>query len=237
MLQTTYEEARAHLEIVLGIDLQHQLDFRHPKQLRRYALLGALIVAYRYAEALGKRLTVFDMSTGGHKSHLVGTELDFDYGPDPHDAVNQANVISDLLRVRALMESETDAFRLGIYFDKFDNPDALTGAKTFDDYKSKYGKKQNTSMHLGVRYKFESQDYKGGPTSSDYGPFAFWGVGSKGFGRSGLWATRIRSWDIGFIKDRADLVALAALRDLAVLDKNPPTMIVLGAGMNAGPVP
>src|SRR5262249_52231329 len=111
MLETTYEAARAHLQIVLGIDLEHHLEFSQPKQLRRYALLGCLIVAYRYAEALGQRIIIFDMNTGGHKSHLVGTELDFDYAPDPHDPVNQVNVISDLLRVRELMESEVDAFR------------------------------------------------------------------------------------------------------------------------------
>jgi hypothetical protein len=235
VLQTTFEEARAHLEIVLRIDLQRHLDFRHPGQLEYYALLGALIVAYRYAEALGQHVVIFDMNTGGHKSHLVGTELDFDYQPEPHDPVNQVNVISDLLRVREAMRPEMNAFRLGFYFDRFDDTEALE-VRTFADFQRTYGSGRHSSMHLGVRYKFQSQDYHGAKTSSLYGEFAFWGQGSEGFGKSGLWARRIRSWDIGFIRERADLVAAAALEDLAALDQSPPTMVVLGAGLNTGPV-
>src|SRR5262245_60955281 len=146
MLQCTYEEARAHLGIVVGIDLEGHLDFRHPKQLKFYSQLGALLVVYRYADALGQRMTIFDIfARGTHESHIYGTDLDFDYGPDPHDPVNQANVISDLLRVKDAMVSQMTAFRLGFYFDKFEN----TEVKTFDAFKATYGNNTNKSMHLG----------------------------------------------------------------------------------------
>ncbi len=238
MLQATYEEVRAHLDIVLGINLEDHLDFRESDQLKHYALCGALIVAYRYAEALGERLRIFDMNVGfPHKSHLVGTELDFGHSQQAHDPVTQANIIRDLIRVRELMLPETKAFRLGLYFARFDDADAIANCRTFADYERMYGANRHVSMHLGVRYKFESEDYKGGPTSSNYGPFSFWGKGSEGFGRSGFWLRRIGGWDIGLIRERASIVAAQALADLAALDRSPPTMVVLGAGLGTGPLP
>jgi len=233
MLACTYEEARAHLQIVLGIDLENHLEFRNKNQLKFYALLGTLVVIYRYAEALGQHMRIFDMSTGGHKSHLVGTELDFDYAPDAHDPVNQINVASDMLRVREAVESEMDAFRIGIYFDHFENTDV----RTFEEYRATYGRNRNKSMHLGVRYKFQSADYQGERPPAGYGLFSFWGKGSRTYGNHALWARRILSWNIGFIRERAVLVGATVLKDLAALDQSPPTMVVLGAGTGTGPLP
>ncbi len=184
-------------------------------------------------------------SAGGHVSHQYGTDLDFEYGPGEFDPVNQANVISDLLRVREAMDAETKAFRLGFYFAFFNDPVAISDVRTFDDYQRRYGRNRReyertwgrrlSSMHLGVRYNFESKDYAGDKTPASYGPDAFWGRGKHGYGRSGFWARRIRGWDIGFIRERAALVAASALKDLAALDRNPPTLVVLGA-MGTGPL-
>jgi hypothetical protein len=233
MLETTFEEARTHLRIVLGIELTDHLDFRRPKQLKSFALVGSLVVAYRYATVLGERIVIFDMSSGSHESHHIGTELDFDYGPDTHDAENQMNVIADMLRVREAIAPWLDAFRLGIYFDRMDDKEALK-VKTFDDYKRAYDRVRY-SMHLGVRYKFKSEDYKGKKLPAGGSAFVLWGKGGKGFAMSPLWTKRIRSWDIGFIKRRAYLVAALALHDFLKLDQHPPT-VMFGAGRAAGPV-
>ena len=78
MMKANYEEVRWHLGYVLGIHLDQHLRIRRPGTLKHYSVIAALIVAYRYAEALGQKLVIHDMTTGGHKSHQVGTELDFD---------------------------------------------------------------------------------------------------------------------------------------------------------------
>lgn len=225
MLKTKYDAANAHLDIVLGINLEKHLEIWNKKSLKHYAVLGALLVVYRYAEALGQKLIIHDMTSDGHESHLLGTELDFDLVSDRRNPVQQINMASDLIRIRDILRPYFNAFRIGIYFDHFNN----TEAKTYEDFKEMYGKKSTgVSMHLGVRYQWQSQDYKGALPPANYDEFSLWGKGKGHYNRKGLWAKRILSWDIGFIKGRSIQVAHTLLNDFILLDRNPPTMIMLG---------
>ena len=155
----------------MGIDLERHLDIRHPEQFKTYALLGTLIVVYRYAEALGHHMVIFDMTTGGpHVSHKHdGFHFDYETGA-MFNPVNQANVISDMLRVGRAMNERLHAFRLGFHFDFFNNKAAIDTVRTFDDFQRIDGRSpaefrslrghRLSSMHLGVRYEFESADYR-----------------------------------------------------------------------------
>jgi hypothetical protein len=52
-----------------------------------------------------------------------------------------------------------------------------------------------------------------------------WGRGKKGFGKSDLWIRRIRSWDVGLLKDQAlSLARTVIARDFRALDYNPPPL-------------
>ena len=219
MMKANYEEVRWHLGYVLGIHLDQHLRIRRPGTLKHYSVIAALIVAYRYAEALGQKLVIHDMTTGGHKSHQVGTELDFDLDANPHKAVPQINMTSDLLCIREMLKPHLNAFRIGVYFDHLDNTDA----KTYEEFKAMYGKVKY-SMHLGVRYRWNSEEYKGGPTSSNYDKFSLWGKGSRHYGKKNLWAQRIRSWNIGLIDGQSNKVAQTILRDFITLDRYPPPL-------------
>lgn len=245
MMAATFEEARAHVQIVLGIDLESHLDILHPDQFTAYALIAPLVVAWRYAEAVGRHIVIFDMTTAGHKSHKSGMDLDFDYAPDPHNPVNQAKVACDMLRIGRALGNQVHAFRLGFYFARFDNQAVFDTVRTFDEFQDTFGRsaaefrkkrgRQLTSMHLGVRYKFVSADYQGDRKTNR----GFWGLDEGDTGNptfSQTWNKRIRDWTDGFIGERASLVAAAALRDLEELDKNPPTLVVLGA-RGTGPLP
>lgn len=233
MMKTTYAAASVHLDTVLGIDLERHLEIRRPSTLKYYAVLGALLVIYRYAEALGQRLIIHDMTDGGtHVSHALGTEIDFDHALTPRNAVQQINMASDLLAIREVLRPYLTAFRIGVYFDRFDNVDA----KTFEEFKEKYGKSRPISMHHGLRYPWRSADYRGAPKPMKYDAFSIWGKGTRHYGKKELWAGRIRSWNIGYLRTRASLVANTLLADFLALDRNPPTTIILGAGLDAGPV-
>lgn len=222
MLKANYDAVNAHLNFVLGIDLEKHLELRRKRTLKHYSVTAALLVAYRYAETMGQRLVVHDMTTGGHKSHQVGTELDFDLASDRYDAVKQINIASDLLCIREVLKPRLNAFRIGIYFDHLDNTDA----KTYQDFKAMYGKKRlRNSMHLGVRYQWHCKEYKGGPTSSNYDEFSLWGKGSRHYGKKGLWSKRILSWNIGHLRSGADFsIARTLLKDFQTLDRYPPTL-------------
>jgi len=247
MMPATFADARAHLQIVLGIDLENHLQIRNPDQFKFYALLGTLIVIYRYAEALGRHIVIQDMTTGRpHKSHKHGMDLDFDYQPEWYNPVNQVNICSDMLRVGRAMSDRLDAFRLGFYFTHFGNQTVIDTVRTFDDFQRTFGRspgefrrlrgRRLSSMHLGIRYKFESADYKGDHKTNR----GFWGLDEGDTGETSFshtWSRRIRGWPVGFIgENRANLVAAVALRDLDELDRNPPTLVVLGA-KGAGPLP
>src|SRR5262245_52505383 len=121
MQATTFEAAATHLNDYLGIDLTKHLAFTKRDSLRNCAVLGSLVVVYRYAEALGKRLLVRHMTIGGHLSHLLGTELDFDLNSPQRSPIHQLDVIADMIRLRDTLRPQLEAFRLGFYFDKLSN--------------------------------------------------------------------------------------------------------------------
>src|SRR6185369_9221495 len=109
-----------------------------------------------------------------------------------------------------------------------------TFGRSAGEFRKKRGR-QLTSMHLGVRYKFASADYQGDRKTNR----GFWGLDegeTDDPSFSQTWNKRIRAWTDGFIGERASLVAAAALRDLDALDKNPPTLVMLGA-RGVGPLP
>lgn len=222
MKETDFATASTHLNQVLGIDLDKHLNFTRASTLKAFSVIGSLVVVYRYAEALGKTLVVHDMTVGGHQSHLLGTELDFDLSSPRKDPITQVNIASDLLRIREELRTELDAFRVGIYFDFFSN----TEAETFADFQQLYGDaKTAVSMHLGVRYRWSSPEYQGNPMTSATGAFVVWGKGSKGYGNSDLWARRIRSWKIGFLKEQSEPLARNTIAtDFRALDNNPPRL-------------
>jgi hypothetical protein len=222
-MKTTFDKANKHLNDYLDMDLTKHLAFTNPGTLRDFAVVGPLVVVYRYAEELGKRLQVRHMTVGGHQSHHVATELDFDLASKRKDPIVQLNIASDLLRIRESLRRDLNAFRIGFYFDYFWN----LAADSLEKFKVTYGGKKNLSMHLGLRYKWSTEAaktaYQGGPVSSAYGSFAFWGKGSKGFSRSHFWARRIRSWDVGFLKGRSEVLATRTISaDFKALEKNLP---------------
>ena len=220
MKETTFDEASKHLNDYLGIELTKHLRFSRRGTLTNYSVVGSLVVVYRYAEALGEKLVVHDMTTGGHKSHQLGTELDFDLSSKRRDPIKQVHIISDLLRIRKVLRPELNAFRLGLYFDYFSN----TEADTFQKYKDTYGGGETaSSMHIGVRYKWTCEEYRGNPFPAQAGEFSFWGKGSKGYKKSGLWARRILSWPVGNLKGKCeDLAKKVIATDFRALDNNPP---------------
>lgn len=222
MLATDFDTASTHLKDLLGIDLARHLVFSRADTLRDFSVLGTLVVVYRYAEALGRRLVVHDMTTGGHESHLLGTELDFDLNAPRRQPLSQLNVVADLLRMRKALAGELEAFRIGYYFDKLSN----TEADTLEEFKARYGDTATSaSMHLGVRYRWSCREYRGLPIPADGSAFVLWGKGKKGFGNSGLWTRRIASWDVGFLKARAEGLARTVIAlDFRALDYNPPPL-------------
>ena len=225
MQEGNFDQVNEHFGAVLGIDLEKHIHFKRKSTLKHYSLTGALLVLYRYAEELGQKIVVHDMTTGGHKSHQLGTELDFDFDAKRKNADKQVNIVSDLLRIRDVLRSDLNAFRIGFYFDHLNN----TSAKTYSDFKDMY-KKVDYSMHLGVRFNWTSPEYKGNKASSNYDKFSLWGKGSRHYGKKNLWIKRIRSWNIGHIKARADSVAAnKILPDFQALDMTTPAMTVLGA--------
>jgi hypothetical protein len=228
MLPTNFEACGRHLNDYLGIELTRHLRFTNAGTLTDFSVVGSLIVVYRYAEALRRRLVVHDMSTGGHKSHLLGTELDFDMDGRRRNPIEQVHVISDMLRIRRALRPFLNAFRLGLYVDYFSNTDA----SSWEKYQKMYrGKSASSSMHIGVRYKWTQKVYQGHPLPSSAGAFTLWGRGSTGYGNSGLWTQRIRSWPIGFLGGQCEALALRTIAtDFCALDYNlPPLAYVIAA--------
>lgn len=222
MLKTDFATANTHLNELLGIDLEKHVKFSNAQTLRDFSVVGTLVVVYRYAEAVGKKLVVHDMTVGGHESHLLGTELDFDVVGKRKNPMTHLQVVGDLLRMRAVLRPELEAFRIGMYFDYLSD----TEADTLAEFEAKYGGgKTASSMHLGVRYKWTSDEYRGKPLPADAIAFGMWGKGSRTFGKSDLWTNRIRSWGVGFLKGRAeDLARRTIATDFRALDANPPPL-------------
>lgn len=225
-LTANFDAVDVHLRKVLNITLTDRLEFWQPKGVNNYAIIAPLILLYRYAEALPKKIIIHDASVGGHKSHTALTELDFTYAKDGFNAMRQADVISDLLNIRKIMKPQLTAYRLGFYFDNFTNHQA----DTLDRFRELYGSKKLSSNHLGIRYPWTSSDYEGNTPSKKYGYFAFWGQGLEGFGEGERWAKRILSWNLGLLPaGRAQLIAQRVMDDFKMLDRNPPSYIMLGA--------
>jgi hypothetical protein len=215
-----------HLRKVLNVTLTNQLQFQRERGVSSYATIAPILVLYRYAEALPQNIIIHDVSVGGHESHLLGTELDFTYSERGHNAIRQAEVVSDLLRIRETMGPQVTAFRIGFYFDRFDNLEA----DTLDAFRDRYGSTRLVSNHLGIRYPWTSDDYRGAPAPRDYGYMAFWGRGSRTFGQGRRWEQRILSWNLGLLHTgHAALIAQRVLNDFRSLDRNPPSHIMLGA--------
>lgn len=192
------EEIEDYLEEVAGIDLNSQLDFSRHSTLRTFALAGPLIVLYRYAEQLPFRITVKDMFAGGHQSHCIGSELDFDHSTDKLKVDKQVNMIHDLLLIRQKLRSELVAFRLGFYFDRFDHVKDKSGKVRLEtkDYAAfiKTYKKGHIkySLHLGVmyRWKYPSAVSKYATIGQPKAKFSFWGRGTKSFNKQTFWEQR-----------------------------------------------
>ena len=219
MKPATYQDVRKHL-MWCGIHLESQLELPKRESVKFYAIINPLIVIYRYSEALnqtlGKRIKVFDMNHDGHRSHPLGTELDFDL-PPIHQAKTQVNMASDLLRIRKALSGHLDAFRIGFYFDTFEKAYNMPSNKTYEGFLDNY-KKVGVSMHLGVRYRWQCDAYKGAPPSGNYDKFSLWGSNGGHEKHKNKWINRILSWNIGFIKDRTDLVAKKILHDFKTME-------------------
>lgn len=222
MYATDFSTVSTHLYELLGIKLTEHLHIRKEETLKDFAVVGSLVVLYRYAEVLQRKLVVHDMTTGGHKSHLLGTELDFDMDKGRKNPMTQLHITSDLLRIQATLRSELDAFRIGFYFDYLLN----TEAETLAQFKAMYGgEKTPVSMHLGVRYKWKSVEYQGRPMPDKAVTFGICGKGSKSHKNSYLWTNRIRSWNVGFLSSRVEDLALRTIAtDFRALDYNPPPL-------------
>ena len=225
MKATDIDEACNYVRGVLGVDLKKHLKFGQPQTFNNFSVLGSVIVLYRYAEAIGQPIILHDMTTGGHQSHHLGTELDFDLKSKRKDAVKQAHITADLLRIRQAIRSKLNAFRIGFYFDYFKS-EAAKGAESFEKFKEEYGSKRVAySMHLGARYQWSSQEFVGNPIPSDAAVFGIWGRGSKGYKQSGVWTRRFLKWNIGFLKSGCQKLATETLlKDFRTLDDNPPPL-------------
>jgi hypothetical protein len=222
MKATTFDGAIAHVENVLGVTLTDHVEFSSPGTFKNYSVLGSVLTVYRYAEAIGQRLVIHHLTAHGHKSHLLGTELDFDIDGRRKDPLQQVHVISDMLRIRNAMQDRLNAFRLGFYFDFLNSPDA-EAAKSLQKFESTYKDvKTASSMHIGVRYRWKSEEYRGNPLGSNSLVFGVWGRGSRTFLRSDRWTRRLLDWPVGFL--RAGCTRLAKdvlLDDFRQLDRYP----------------
>lgn len=227
MQNSNFDAVDEHLRRVLNVTLTDHLEFRRPRGVSSYATIAPIIVLYRYAEELLQNIIIHDVSVGGHKSHLLGTELDFTYSERGHNAIRQAEVVSDLLRIREIMRPHVTAFRIGFYFDRFDNLEA----DTLDAFNDLYGNTRLVSNHIGIRYPWTNDDYRGAEPSSNYGHMSFWGRGSRTFGQGGRWERRILSWNMSLLPERGriSLITERLLNDFKKLDRNPPSHIMLGA--------
>ncbi len=71
------QEIEDYLNEKADIDLNAELDFSRHSTMRTFALVGPLVVLYRYAALLDFKIKVKDMFAGGHQSHCIGSELNF----------------------------------------------------------------------------------------------------------------------------------------------------------------
>ena len=218
--KTNKQKLREHVKTVCGIDLETRLTISRPNTMKDFALVGPLVVLYHYAGYFEEKIHIQDMVASGHKSHLLGSELDFDSEGNEKDLdpIIHIKMAADLLQLKDKMQDRLDSFRLGVYFDRFDT----AKAKTFEEFEKTYAKQKSAAtMHLGVRYKWTHKDYKAGPVLMKFG---WWGKGSEHFGKGGLWEKRVKSWNIGYLDSAAlDAIAADVLKHFALLNASPPS--------------
>lgn len=190
------QEIEEYLNETAGIDLNAELDFSRHGTMRTFALVCPLVVLYRYAALLDFKIKVKDMFAGGHQSHCIGSELDFDHSTDKLNVEKQVKMTNDLLRLRQKLKPELDAFRLGFYFDKFNNieKDGKARQETIDyeQFIKTYKGKMKYSMHLGVIYdwKYPNAVSKYATIGKPEAKFSFWGRGSKSYHKQTFWEKR-----------------------------------------------
>ena len=228
--KTTFITFKKHLNSVCGIDLETHLEFLKKHTITNYSLATSILVLYRYAEKLGKKIQVRDAIAGGHKSHAaLLTETDFDL---LENAVNwkpkiQIELAGDLLVISDKAKKDLSAFRLGFYFDKFKEAKKEVGEKNTagqKDYtKAKflevYGEeKAGASMHIGARYDFKKNEYLGKKIKKGV-VFGLWGSGGTRDGTGDFWAEKIKEWKCSYLDDaKRDAVVKAFLADCKKLD-------------------
>ncbi|MEO1102258.1 MAG: hypothetical protein AAFW98_00775 [Pseudomonadota bacterium] len=230
--KTTFDDADAHLKYVLGIDLKSQLVSSRWHHLKAWSIITPLVALYRYAELLPEKVKIYDMVAQGHKSHTSGTDLDYGYASEAHrkKAVHQARIIHDMLELREVMttlSSSIKVFRIGFYFDRFDNDDNLKKMQKAEDKDEKFHDlyKHRTwvsSLHLGLRYDYNSEIYHGATMSKSAGKFGFWGQTGDGFERGMKWAKVFREMQGNISKGHAHNLATKVLDDFRELDLYPP---------------
>lgn len=232
--KTNFEKANAHLHDVCGISLPVNLRSGRWHTLRAWSILTPLVLLWRYAQQLDGSIKIYDMVASGHLSHKSGTDLDFGYDESDFKkrAVHQVRVVKDMLELNdELMRISTKftVFRLGYYFDRFDNNTNLRAMEKATDkeakFKELYKHRTNvSSMHLGLRYDFATEIYHGSSMSGGKGKYVFWGQGSKGFHRSKRWRKVFRDMEGNLTPGQITLVAYNALRDFEALDRRDPTI-------------
>jgi hypothetical protein len=185
-------EVEDHLAAVLGINLNDHLDFSKSTTLKTFALVPPLLVLYHYAKAVNFKLQVRDMMASGHKSHCMGSELDFWRSPSSKGkkVAEQAPIIVDLLKLRDKMKPSLNSFRLGFYFDRFDT---TTHAKDYATFLKAYKSKKLSPIHLGVTYRWNhvAAVAKYATVSQPAAKFGFWGRGSENFGKQRFWEKKL----------------------------------------------
>ena len=148
---TTFSKLVNHLDSVCSVDLKKHLEFKQTSTIKDYALASSIMVLYRYAEKMGKKIEVRDGIARGHKSHIkLRTEVDFDLDGNgdkgKRDPLIQIRLVGDLLGIRDKIKKELAAFRLGFYFDYFDK--AKNRAKTYEQFKTRYKNKESGASML-----------------------------------------------------------------------------------------
>lgn len=224
--KTNYDEATAHLKRACGIDLPLQLTSQRWRTLSAWSILSPLVLLYRYSEQIHEKLRLYDMVEDGHKSHMSGTDLDFGYADDgkAHKAVHQVRVINDLLELGEALHAQSSkiqAFRVGFYFDNLVGNDNLAKLKKAEDKEAKFvelyeKKRWTSSMHLGLRYDFSDDIYKGDTTYGN-GKYVLWGRETDATG-SGAWKEIFKDMDGNLTKAECAKVATTTLADLGKLD-------------------
>ncbi len=204
LIKGTPDDILTHVNDILNIDLKMQLNFNKMRTLSAYSLIPPLLVLYRYAEAVNKTIEIRDMMASGHKSHLMGSELDFHFPGKRTNCVSHIRIAGDLLTLKDKLMPSLDSFRVGAYFEHFDKANLTT----FEAFEKKYKrKKAAASMHLGTRFKwYIAEKYDSKKLSGLR--FGIWGRGGRTYGKQRKIEKVIKSWKKGHLTE-AQISAVA----------------------------